>query len=77
MKASIKSSLLLLVGIILVGISLYDLLRDHEDEAMITIGNGEDNTSLFYLVIGLALAFMGVMGFIREAQKQGKRNNIY
>ncbi len=72
MKASIKNLAFLIIGLLLVAISAYDMLFGESDE-VIKIGDGQDNSSLLYLILGLGLGFMGVMGFIREAQKQGGR----
>ncbi len=73
MKSSIKHLAFLIIGLLLVVVSGYDLLFG-ESEEVIRIGDAQDSSSLFYLVIGLGLGFMGVMGFIREAQKQGRRD---
>lgn len=75
MKTSLKSLLLLIAGLILLAVSIYDMVAPEEEEA-IRIGSGQDNSFGLYLVIGLTLCLAGIMGFIREAQKQGKRKRF-
>lgn len=72
MKNIFKHIIMLLVGLVLTGISLVDMLREEDDE-LTRIGDAQDNTSFFYLILGVILLTAGIIGVAKEVNKNPRR----
>lgn len=72
MKHIAKHIFVLILGLLLVGFGIVHMLNQEDDE-MLHMGESHDNSSFIYLLIGVIMTSLGIMGIIKDQRKNPRR----
>jgi hypothetical protein len=73
MKQGAKQLLLLILGCGLTYLGITGMLKDASENYVVLSDNDSDSSSLVYLIIGVLLILIPVLGFVKEYRSNKQR----